>query len=287
MWFSHNPAEIRHPSQAIGSAQAYPVNRTYLENGLTVLHQYIPLVPVVAVDIWVNAGVTTEPEAVPGLAHVLEHMIFKGTETVSPQGFDRLLERQGGIVNAATGYDYAHFYIVTLANELEESFAQFVELLIHAAIPESEFMQEQEIIRAEIDQAYDNPDWVVYQSARQLLFPDHPYGRPVLGLPELPPLLSAAHTRAFHHQLYQPENMTIVLVGDLTQEQAIDLVHKHCYWPHEPSDQEPLTIQPPPPFASSISKTSLCHGNHGYRPSSDDDGLVRSEGERERAGVRV
>lgn len=254
MWFNHNPAEIRHPAQAIGSAQAYPVNCTCLENGLTLLHQYIPLAPVVTVDIWVNAGATTEPETIPGLAHVLEHMIFKGTETVSYQEFDRLLERQGGVVNAATGYDYAHFYIVTLADRLEQSFVQFVELLMHAAIPESEFMQEKEIIRAEIDQAYDNPDWVVYQSARQLLFPNHPYGRPVLGLPEFPPLLSAAHTRAFHHQLYRPENMTIVLVGDLTQEQAMDLVYKHCHWPYVSCTKERLTTKLPP--------VPLCQRSH-------------------------
>lgn len=245
MWFNHDSFESWDSAQTSGAVQAYPVNQTRLENGLTILHQYIPLVPVVAVDIWVKAGVTSEPEAVPGLAHVLEHMIFKGTETVAPQQLDRLLEQQGGIVNAATGYDYAHFYIVTLADQLEACFAPFVNLLIHAAVPEAEFRQEQEIICAEIDQAYDNPDWVVYQSVRQLLFSHHPYGRPVLGFAELPPLLSAAHARGFHHQLYQPENMTIVLVGDLTHEQALDLVHRHCYWPHAPSTREPLPTSRP------------------------------------------
>ncbi|KAI9133112.1 pitrilysin family protein [Acaryochloris sp. CCMEE 5410] len=244
MWFHHNPFESQDSAQAIGAAQAYPVNQTRLENGLTVVHQYIPLVPVVAVDIWVKAGVTSEPESVPGLAHVLEHMIFKGTETVAPQYLDRLLERQGGIVNAATGYDYAHFYIVTLADQLEACFAPFVNLLIHATIPEAEFRQEQDIICAEIDQAYDNPDWVVYQSARQLLFSHHPYGRPVLGFDELPPLLSAAHTRDFHHRLYQPDNMTIVLVGDLTHEQAIDLVQKHCDWPQALLGRKPPPLSP-------------------------------------------
>lgn len=243
MWFNHNPAKRWQPVQTRGAA--HPVNQTCLENGLTVLHQYLPFTPVVTVDIWVNAGVTREPDAVPGLAHVLEHMIFKGTETVSPQEFDRLLECQGGMVNAATGYDYAHFYMVTLADQLELCFAQLAELLIHAAVPDAEFMQEQDIIRAEIDQAYDNPDWVVYQSVRQLVFPNHPYGRPVLGLAELPPLLSAAHVRDFHHQLYQPKNMTIVLVGDLPHEQAIDLVHRHCDWPHTPASRNLLSSPSP------------------------------------------
>lgn len=243
MWFNHNSAKHWQPAQTIGSA--HPVHRTCLENGLTVVHQYLPFTPVVTVDIWVNAGVTQEPDAVPGLAHVLEHMIFKGTGTVSPQEFDRLLERQGGMVNAATGYDYAHFYMVTLADQLGPCFAQLAELLIHAAVPEAEFKQEQEIIRTEIDQAYDNPDWVVYQSVRQLVFPNHPYGRPVLGLAELPPFLSAAHVRDFHHQLYQPENMTIVLVGDLTHEQAINLVRHHCDWPHAPTTRETLSTLSP------------------------------------------
>jgi len=231
MGFSHNQFEIgNHPIEQKSAPSSYPVNFKHLENGLTVLHQYIPLTPIVAVDVWVNAGVIHEPHTVPGLAHVLEHMIFKGTATISPREFDRLLEQRGGIVNAATAHDYAHFYMITVANQLEESFSQFADLVINATIPDSEFTRELEVILAEIDQAYDDPDWVVYQSVRQLLFPDHPYGRPVLGLPELPPLLSAADTRAFHHQQYCPENMTIVMIGDLSQAQAMTLVEKHCHW---------------------------------------------------------
>lgn len=243
MWFDPNPAKHWQPAQTLGAA--HPVHQTRLENGLTVVHQYLPFTPVVTVDIWVNAGVTQEPNTIPGLAHVLEHMIFKGTETISPQEFDRLLERQGGMVNASTGYDYAHFYIVTLADQLGPCFAHLAELLIHAAVPETEFLQEQDIIRTEIDQAYDNPDWVVYQSVRQLIFPNHPYGRPVLGLAELPPFLSADHVRNFHHQLYQPENMTVVLVGDLTHEQAMDLVHRHCDWPPASGSRKPLSTPSP------------------------------------------
>lgn len=235
MGFSHNQFEIgNHPIKQRSYLSPYPVNLQQLENGVTVLHQYIPLTPIVAVDVWVNAGVTHEPQTVPGLAHVLEHMIFKGTATISPQEFDRLLEQQGGMVNAVTAHDYAHFYIVTVAHQLEESFAQFADLVINAAIPDSEFRQELEVILAEIDQAYDNPDWVVYQSVRQLLFPDHPYGRPVLGLPKLPLSLSVAETRAFHHQQYCPENMTIVMIGNLSQEQAMTLVEEYCCWQPRP-----------------------------------------------------
>ena len=84
-----------------------------LSNGLTVIHQYLPATPVVVSDIWVKAGAIAEPESWSGMAHFLEHMIFKGSPNVMAGEFDWLVESTGGVANAATSYDYAHYYLTT------------------------------------------------------------------------------------------------------------------------------------------------------------------------------
>ena len=245
MGFNQNRTHVGRYREQIGTCnQRYPVNVTHWDNGLTVIHQQIPQVPVVAIDIWVKAGVVAEPNSVPGLAHFLEHMIFKGTDTLSPREFDVLLERNGSVVNAATGHDYAHYYVVAVVDDIEEIFSHFVDLIMNAAIPTSEVEREREVVLAEIEQAYDNPDWVVYQSVRHALFSEHPYGRPVLGFPDLSVQMSAANIRAFHHQQYCPENMTIVMVGDLTHERALGLVEQYFHGPSD-IDRYPVTWPQP------------------------------------------
>lgn len=206
----------------------FPARLFSLGNGLTLVHQEIPTSPVAVVDIWVRAGAIVEPDAWSGMAHFLEHMIFKGTAKLAPGVFDWTIENQGGVTNAATSHDYAHFYITTAAETLETTLPFLAELLLHAAIPEAEFRREREVVLEEIRRAQDNPDWQGYQALVQSLYQDHPYGRPVLGTPEKLQQRSPEEMRAFHRTHYQPENMTVVVVGGVCQERILDLV-SHCF----------------------------------------------------------
>ena len=220
-----------------------------LDHGLTLIHQQTPATSVSAVDVWVKAGAIVEPDQWSGMAHFLEHMIFKGTDQLPPGAFDWAIESCGGVTNAATSHDYAHYFITSATQHLEATLPFLAELLLNAAIPDAEFGRERDVVLEEINQSFDNPDWIAFQALGELIYPQHPYGRPILGTADLLLQLTPEKMRQFHRTYYQPENMTIVLVGDVSQAQAIDLVSQtfqdfpapaHC--PRSAPESEPPLI---------------------------------------------
>lgn len=226
----------------------FPANILKLDNGLTIIHQYISATPVVVLDVWVRAGARQEPDHWSGMAHFLEHMIFKGTEKLGPGIFDQIIENRGGMANAATSHDYAHFFVTTAAQYLEEIVSALAELLLRASIPESEFTRELEVVLEEIRQSQDCPDSVGFQALMENVYQRHPYRRAILGTEELLRQREVNEMRCFHHNHYQPENMAVVVVGGVERSQVIDLVstafekfsEKCCDCPRAEIEAEPL-----------------------------------------------
>ncbi|MEO1520452.1 MAG: pitrilysin family protein [Cyanobacteria bacterium J06633_2] len=193
---------------------------------MTVIHQYLPTSPVVTIDVWIRAGAIAEPDEWSGMAHFLEHMIFKGTEQFPPGHFDHVIETCGGVANAATSHDYAHFFINVASQYLEEGLYSLSELLLRASIPDEEFVRERDVVLEELRQAQDDPDWVGYQALMESTYRAHPYGRSVLGTETSLMGRSPDEMRQFHRMHYQPENMTVVIVGDVELEKTLGLVRK-------------------------------------------------------------
>jgi predicted Zn-dependent peptidase len=198
-----------------------------LDSGLTLIHQYLPEIPVAVVDVWVRAGAIAEPQEWVGMAHFLEHMIFKGTKAIAPGVFDRIIEHKGGIANAATSHDYAHYFLTTASHYLPDTLPYLAEILLQAEIPEDEFDCERDVVLEEIRSSNDNPDHLAFQNLCTSLYPHHPYGRPILGEESQLALHSPGQMRCFHRTHYQPEKMTVVMVGDVTEKSAIALVEKN------------------------------------------------------------
>lgn len=190
------------------------------------IHQQITTAPVVVVDVWAKAGAIAEPEGWAGMAHFLEHMIFKGSDRLPPGAFDALIEDRGGVTNAATSHDYAHYFIHTTPSDLAVTLPALAELLLHAAIPDAEFDRERLVVLEELRQTDDDPDYVVYQAQMESIFPDHAYGRSVLGSAETLMAMSPEAMRQFHRAHYQPENLTIAIVGDVSRDTAMELVDR-------------------------------------------------------------
>jgi len=228
-------------------AEPFPASITLLDNGLTVIHQHTPAMPVAAVDVWVKAGSVLETDAWSGMAHFLEHMIFKGTAKIAPGVFDREVEHRGGVTNAATSYDYAHYFIATAAQHLEETLPYLADILLNAAIPDDEFDRERDVVLEEIRQSYDNPDCVAFQVLSETVYQRHPYGRPILGNEETLMARSPDEMRAFHRTYYQPENLTVVVVGDVSQDAALSLVDRtfHNFSDRETCPQHSPEAEPP------------------------------------------
>ncbi len=209
---------------ASATLASFPARRFRLDNGLLLIHQQVTAAPVVTVDVWVGAGAAVEPEPWSGMAHFLEHMIFKGTDRLQPGQFDQIIENRGGVTNAATSHDYAHFYISTATTDFPETLPHFADLLLNAAIPDGEFDLERDVVLEEIRQSFDDPDGLGFQVLMETLYPHHAYGRPVLGEAEKLLERSPQEMRWFHRAHYQPENMTVVVVGDISWQQTIEQV---------------------------------------------------------------
>lgn len=197
-----------------------------LDNGLTLIHQAMSATPVVVADVWVRAGASREPKSWYGMAHFLEHMIFKGTAKLPPGAFDQNIENSGGVSNAATSYDYAHYSLTTYSPYLKDTLPQLAELLLNAAIPDSEFGRERDVVLEEIRACQDDPDWIGFQSLLQSTYQEHPYGRSVLGTEAELMQHSPLDMRCFHRAHYQPENMTVVVIGGVGKEATLELVNK-------------------------------------------------------------
>jgi zinc protease len=203
----------------------FPASVFRLESGLTFIHQEISTTPVVVADVWVRAGASLEPKPWFGMAHFLEHMIFKGTATLPPGMFDCKVEDRGGVSNAATSYDYAQYSLTTAAPDLKDTLPYLGELLLNAAIPEDEFSRERDVVLEEIRSCHDDSDWIGFQALIQSIYPHHPYGRSVLGTEQELMQQSPEAMRCFHRTHYQPENMTVVIAGGIAQEPAWEMVN--------------------------------------------------------------
>ncbi len=225
-----------------------PLSVTQLHQGITVVHQHLSVTPVTVVDVWVKAGTRVEPQHWGGTAHFLEHMIFKGSEGILPGQFDEIIEQNGGITNAFTSHDYAHFFLTVAGDRLTKTLPYLGEILLQAAIPDEEFVRERDVILEEIRSSYDDPDWVCFQSLCEALYQHHPYGKSILGHESQLKQYSAHQLRCFHRTHYQPQNMTVVVVGDIDKNAALCLVDKAFSdftipWecpPHEIKSEPPL-----------------------------------------------
>lgn len=176
------------------------------------------------VDVWVKAGVSAEPDRWYGMAHFLEHMIFKGSKRVAPGEFDREIENRGGVTNAATSHDYAHFFITAAAQYLPETLPYFADILLHASIDDEEFVRERDVVIEEIRSCQDDPDWLGFQALCETVYGESTYGRSILGTEEQVRERTPNQMRCFHKTHYQPDNMTVAIVGGIDRETAIALL---------------------------------------------------------------
>ena len=220
----------------------FPAKIITLDHSLTLIHQHMPATPVVVADVWVKAGARAEPTEWTGMAHFLEHIIFKGSHRVGVGEFDRAIEYNGGTSNAATSYDYAHFNLTTPAPYLKDTLPLLGDILLQPSIPPQEFEREKDIIIEEIGWSLDDPDGVGYESLCKIMHQKHPYGRSILGEEKQIRQYSPEMMRSFHLSHYQPENMTVAIVGGIEAETAVNLV-KNAF-----SEFNSPAVGCPPPY---------------------------------------
>ncbi len=194
-----------------------------LSNGLTIIAEQIP-VEAVNLNIWLSVGSAVEPDEINGMAHFLEHMIFKGTPQLQSGEFERRIEERGAITNAATSQDYTHYYITTAPQDFVDLAPLQIDVVMNASIPDDGFERERQVVLEEIRRSQDNPRRRTFQHATEVTFERLPYRRQVLGPTSVIEQLTPQQMRDFHAHWYQPQSITAVAVGNLPVEQLIEIV---------------------------------------------------------------
>jgi len=194
-----------------------------LPNGLTIVAEQMP-VEAVNLNVWINVGSAVESDDINGMAHFLEHMVFKGTPRLQSGEFERLIEERGAVTNAATSQDYTHYYITTAPQDFAQLAPLQLDVVLNASIPDDAFERERLVVLEEIRRSEDSPQRRTFRRAIETTFEQLPYRRQVLGPASVIEQLKAQQMRDFHAQWYQPSSMTAVAVGNLPVEELIEIV---------------------------------------------------------------
>jgi len=194
-----------------------------LSNGLTIVAEQIP-VEAVNLNVWINVGSAVEADEINGMAHFLEHMVFKGTPRLRSGEFEQLIEQRGAVTNAATSQDYTHYYITTAPQDFAQLAPLQLDVVLNPSIPDDAFERERFVVLEEIRRSDDNPHRRTYRRAVETTFEQLPYRRQVLGPTEVIAQLKPQQMRDFHTQWYHSSSLTAVAVGNLPVDELIEIV---------------------------------------------------------------
>src|SRR5213592_5165809 len=187
--------------------------REVLSNGAVLIVQEHRASDVVAVQLWMRMGGRDEAPDELGLAHYIEHMIFKGTPTYPPGSIDRLIEGFGGTSNAFTSYDTTHYDFVVPAEHLRTTVALLADLAMNASFPPDEIEREKKVVFEEMNLVEDDPDKFLLRRLYEVAYSPHPYGRQILGTHEFIERLRRDRLLAFYRKYFVPKNMVVVVIG--------------------------------------------------------------------------
>jgi zinc protease len=200
---------------------AAPASRHVLPNGVRVVIQEHRSSEVVALQLWVKAGGRDETTAELGLAHYLEHMLFKGTPTRPTGSIDSEVEGVGGRMNAGTSLDYTYYHMVVPANRAAMGIETLADISVNASLETQALESEKRVVLEEVRFGEDNPSRFLIRQLYAAAFPDHPYGRAVIGRTEVIQRLTREQLLGFYRRYYVPEAFTLVIVGAVRGEDVL------------------------------------------------------------------
>ncbi|WP_114649220.1 M16 family metallopeptidase [Pseudothauera hydrothermalis] len=208
-------------------AAANPFETT-LDNGLKVIVKEDRRAPSVVHMVWYRVGAMDEPQGVSGVAHVLEHMMFKGTREVGPGEFNKRVAAVGGRDNAFTSRDYTAYFQQVPPAHLGTVMALEADRMINLQITDEEFARELEVVKEERRlRTDDNPRALVHEQLMATALQAHPYRRPVIGWMTDLESMRADDARTWYRNWYAPNNAWLVVVGDVDHREVFELARRH------------------------------------------------------------
>jgi zinc protease len=199
-----------------------------LSNGMSVVVIPDRRAPVVTHMVWYRVGAADEPEGMSGVAHFLEHLMFKGTKTIPPGELSRIVARNGGQDNAFTSSDYTAYFQRVAIDRLPIVMEMEADRMENLVLSDAEVLPERDVVLEERSMRIDNnPRSILSEKINQALFPVHPYGTPVIGWEREIAALTTENAIAYYDRFYTPNNAILIVAGDISAAELRPLAEKY------------------------------------------------------------
>lgn len=209
----------------VGASKDTKVTRHVLKNGLTVILQENHASPVVAFNVWVKVGSGDERDEESGIAHVLEHMVFKGTQRRKVGQIAQEVEAAGGDINAFTSFDQTVYHICLASRFFDTGLDIMADAIQNSTFEQSELKKELEVVLEEVRRGEDIPSRRLFQALFAEAYQIHPYRRPVIGTTETIKSFSRQDIVDFFRKWYVPSNMALVVTGDFKAKEVLPKIY--------------------------------------------------------------
>jgi predicted Zn-dependent peptidase len=203
------------------------VRESKLANGLRVVTEYVPHVHSVSLGIRIDAGSRDESEELAGISHVLEHMLFKGTETRTARDIAEVMDAVGGQMDAFTSKEYTGYGARVLPEHVPLATDVLADMLRHSLLDPKELELEKGVILEECRSVEDSPEEYVHDLFSRAMWPQHPLGRQVIGYPEVISRLTRDDLLDYLAAYYVPERMIVVAAGNLDHDALVAEIDRH------------------------------------------------------------
>ncbi|MCD6320244.1 MAG: insulinase family protein [Candidatus Desulfofervidaceae bacterium] len=197
-----------------------------LPSGLEVVLQESDTAPVVAIQIWVKTGSAYESETEAGISHLIEHMVFKGTQHYKPGEIAKIIEGNGGSINAYTSFDYTVYHVVMPASKWQVGLNVLADMVQNALFDPQELASEKKVVLEEISKDEDSPFHILSNTLFSTAYKVYPYRRPIIGYTKTVRTFSREDVFRYYKKWYQPANMVAVIVGDIKKEEVKDALNQ-------------------------------------------------------------
>ena len=250
------------------------VVRDVLDNGLRLITETMPHVRSVTIGVWLMRGSRHESDERGGIAHFVEHMLFKGTDSRSAEDIAQSIDSIGGQLDAFTAKEYASYYIKVLDEHLPMAVDLLADIVRRPAFAAPEIEREKKVILEEIKMVEDTPDDLVHELFTQHFWEGHPLGRPILGSKDTVEALTQGTLREYFRGAYVARNMIISAAGNLDHPRVRELVE--AAFGDLASTGAPLSADPPQVVPQVITRSKdleqshICLGTNSYPQNHDD-----------------
>ncbi len=242
--------------------------REVLDNGLRLLTEQIPHVRSVSIGVWLTRGSRHEPGEHGGIAHFVEHMLFKGTTSRSAEAIAQDIDSIGGQLDAFTAKEYASYYIKVLDENLPLAVDILSDIVLNPAFTSDDLEREKKVVLEEIKMVEDTPDDLVHEIFTQAFWENHPLGRPILGAPDTVEALTREALGTYFEQAYAANNLIIAAAGNLQHQRVRELIEKAFAGVRR---HGPVVAETPPKVAPKVTirskdleQSHLCLGTSSF-----------------------